>query len=299
SLIEIILVNDGSTPENSKLYNELASKYNHVNVYNKKNEGVSVARNFGVKKSSGEYICFIDADDIVTPNFFSEAIGIINNKAADIVIGNIRIDQNRCLCNILENTDFYNINDALKALLAGMSSVKSPNRIKLSGSPCGRIFAKSIVEYLDFDKDVHFYEDQLYNIKAFRNANKISITSSIWYIYNQNDFSAIHSRFTNDQARLLIPFFDKLLELINDNRYEDIRDDLIIYGLDILINSYKYIWGDELKSIEKKSTLKKLNKSKFVKFLQHENIKACNLSRREWIKYIIIKLHIQKLIKFL
>jgi len=69
---EIILVNDGSQDGSFDICKEYQKKYNFIKVIDKKNEGVSVARNKGIKESSGKYICFLDADDFYTDDKFAE-----------------------------------------------------------------------------------------------------------------------------------------------------------------------------------------------------------------------------------
>ena len=65
---EIILVNDGSTDNSFEICNQLSDAHNHIKVFSKENEGVSVARNYGVEKAEGEWITFVDADDGVIDN---------------------------------------------------------------------------------------------------------------------------------------------------------------------------------------------------------------------------------------
>ena len=64
---EIIIVNDGSTDESEAKI--LAIKDDRIKYFSKKNEGVAVARNFGIEKASGDFICFLDADDYWFPQF--------------------------------------------------------------------------------------------------------------------------------------------------------------------------------------------------------------------------------------
>jgi glycosyltransferase involved in cell wall biosynthesis len=74
---EIIVVNDGSTEESSILkLAEISNKYK-INVLTKKNEGLSMARNYGAEMVDGEFLAFIDADDTVEPNYYAKAIKIL------------------------------------------------------------------------------------------------------------------------------------------------------------------------------------------------------------------------------
>ena len=63
--IEIILINDGSTDNSINIIKEYAIKDSRIIIIDKENEGVSVARNIGILKARGKYICFVDADDYI------------------------------------------------------------------------------------------------------------------------------------------------------------------------------------------------------------------------------------------
>ena len=67
--IEIIAVDDGSTDDSFTLLKKI--KHENLKVFHKENGGASSARNLGLRKASGEYISFIDADDEVSPKFLS------------------------------------------------------------------------------------------------------------------------------------------------------------------------------------------------------------------------------------
>lgn len=72
--IEIIIVNDGSTDESGNVCRRLAQQYENVKYYYQDNAGPAAARNFGIKKCSGEYILPLDADDLISDNYISEAV---------------------------------------------------------------------------------------------------------------------------------------------------------------------------------------------------------------------------------
>lgn len=88
--IEIICVNDGSQDNTINILQELAQNDNRIKIIDKKNEGVSIARNTGINAASGEYIMFVDGDDYLEPN----ACEILYSKAIESDIDIIVFQKN-------------------------------------------------------------------------------------------------------------------------------------------------------------------------------------------------------------
>ncbi|MBP3354658.1 MAG: glycosyltransferase family 2 protein [Bacteroidales bacterium] len=84
---ELILVNDGSTDNSGKICDEYALKDNRINVIHKENEGLSSARNAGIDVAKGEYITFIDSDDVLlNDDIYYKIIKIFNeDNSIDVV----------------------------------------------------------------------------------------------------------------------------------------------------------------------------------------------------------------------
>ena len=68
--VEVIIVNDGSTDNSRTIAERYQAKYSQIRVYDKKNEGVSSARNYGLMKSKGDWVWFIDSDDAINQGSF-------------------------------------------------------------------------------------------------------------------------------------------------------------------------------------------------------------------------------------
>lgn len=93
--LEIILVDDGSKDNSGKICDELAIQDSRIKVIHKLNGGLSDARNRGIEESLGEYVSFVDSDDIIKPNFIQKLYKLIisdNYKVAQV--GTIRISEN-------------------------------------------------------------------------------------------------------------------------------------------------------------------------------------------------------------
>ena len=75
--VEIILVDDGSTDETGNICDSYAGKYGSVKVSHQNNQGQSGARNNGIKKASGKWICYVDADDVIHPQTIEILVKLI------------------------------------------------------------------------------------------------------------------------------------------------------------------------------------------------------------------------------
>lgn len=91
SNIEIILVDDGSTDASIEICDEFAEKDSRVKVFHKKNEGVAVARNFGIQQSNGQYVVIVDSDDVAVDRMIEVLYTKIKENDADIAVGNYYI----------------------------------------------------------------------------------------------------------------------------------------------------------------------------------------------------------------
>jgi glycosyltransferase involved in cell wall biosynthesis len=81
---EVIVVNDGS-PDTEELEGVLEPYLNRVNYLKQENQGASAARNAGLRLSHGEFIAFLDADDLWLPDYLSEQMNFIRAHGCDLV----------------------------------------------------------------------------------------------------------------------------------------------------------------------------------------------------------------------
>lgn len=86
---ELLLINDGSSDDSLIISKELKSRDNRIKVFSQKKTGVSAARNLGLKKARGKYICFIDSDDYIESNYLSS---LYKYREYDLVICGYYVD---------------------------------------------------------------------------------------------------------------------------------------------------------------------------------------------------------------
>lgn len=82
--IELIIVNDGSTDSSGAICRYYMRKYPNIRYYETENRGVASARNYGVEKSTRQYVGFVDSDDTIEPDMYSKLHECITEEQADI-----------------------------------------------------------------------------------------------------------------------------------------------------------------------------------------------------------------------
>lgn len=84
--LDIVLVDDGSTDASARIADDYAARDSRVRTIHKKNEGVSTARNVGIEAAKGEYICFVDGDDYVMPDYVEYMLDVAVKNNANVAL---------------------------------------------------------------------------------------------------------------------------------------------------------------------------------------------------------------------
>ena len=174
--IEIIIINDGSTDHTLEKL-EKYKKNNFIHTYTTKNQGVSAARNYGIKLAKGEWITFIDADDKVTEGFIDLSINELNKNT---------LLKTTILTDNYKNHDKDKVTVSIQQLLAKLIYGEEPAFI------FSYFFKKDIVKQIHFNEKIHFMEDSLFLIEYLNKTNEeYNIeTNLVSYLYNNNQYSA-------------------------------------------------------------------------------------------------------------
>lgn len=123
--LQIILVDDGSTDSSAAICDKFAAKDSRIVVIHQCNSGIVVARNAGIRAASGDYISFVDADDQISPEFYTKMVAAIESEDADVAaceyrhkIEDVFSNQNSALCN---NTVLQTFEEQLAVLTCAPS----------------------------------------------------------------------------------------------------------------------------------------------------------------------------------
>lgn len=191
SNIEIIIIDDGSTDNTPMLCDELEVLHSNIVVVHKKNEGVSVARNVGLRHATGEYIVFIDADDEMMPDMVSFLLENIESEKADISICGVRIIEpdGRMMDEFgTGKKEVLQSEEALKRMLLGMN---------FNTGLWTKMFRKHTIKDVLFEKGIRMHEDKYFIFRALLTSKVIVIEDVSKYIYVRNDASVTKRAFND------------------------------------------------------------------------------------------------------
>lgn len=175
--IEVIVVDDGSTDQTSKICDEVAQSDKRVRVIHQKNQGLSQARNNGIKASTGSYISLIDGDDVVESDFLKNMASAIRDDI-DIVVSGYK--------TVNANSNILSTNRKDNAVLSGKSAAielltKQEDFFVIAWNKLYKkdIFIKNNIWY----PAGRIHEDNLTTYKLLSKAHKVAIIDAADYLY--------------------------------------------------------------------------------------------------------------------
>lgn len=191
---ECIVVDDGSTDNSAEICDNWAKKDNRFVVIHQENQGVSVARNHGMERSRGEYICFIDSDDWVEPAYLQHLLMRMEDSVDMVVTGAIHEKEKREVHSVNQEIRFSLIPDCTSSFI---------ENVGLFYGPCAILFksAKIKGEGVMFPRGLSFGEDTTFVFSYLRCVRDIIIAPFADYHYRVQESGTLSYRF--GEARTL------------------------------------------------------------------------------------------------
>lgn len=203
--MEVIVIDDGSQ-DNTGFVLKQYDDNERVRVFTQKNKGVSEARNEGIRYSTGKYIVFVDADDILLPDTLCERID--NSEGYDLLISGFEMlyadgkQENRLPCNSSEEI----------SMAEALRMISPLVRNKYQGYLFNKVFLREIITCNDirFDNNIAYGEDRLFVGEYIIHCERICLNADMVYRYELNDSGAISDTCDitkNNQDKILTEFY--------------------------------------------------------------------------------------------
>ena len=206
--IEVILVNDGSTDGSREICESYCEKDIRFRLINQENQGQSVARNRGVKESVGQYIMFVDSDDVV------------NTDVLEVLLPYMKTDVDIVECEMTREKEAFFLNKIPTIVFEGNSKEAILNCIAFRAVKfCAftKLYRREIVEKIPF-LEGYIYEDVFTGINYLNHIRKIIVVDYIGYYYRVRPNSTMTKSF-NEKNLDIFPIGKKLIESFDDNEY--------------------------------------------------------------------------------
>lgn len=234
--LEVILVDDGSVDSSGLICDEYSHKDSRVKTIHKPNGGLSSARNAGLGVFTGEYVCFVDSDDIVKKEFAGKLVrSLDDNVSADFALCDFedsrRPELTRKFRDIKEAAFLLGKED-YKELLSDHKSREYVDAVIV----CNKLFKKEMFRNLRFC-DGRWHEDEFIANEILKRMTKCVFVPEKLYIYRVNEEGITGKKRKRDIRHLDV--FDAYTERIKNAKQERDRD----FAKKTAENGLEKIWG--------------------------------------------------------
>ena len=206
--LEFIVVNDGSTDNTLRLFEQYTAGDERFHIISRPNGGVSLARNAGVSASHGKYISFVDEDDYIYPYYTSHMYDLLTGEHANMVCGNTFKTHPT---KTLPSFEY----DGTVLVFRGIEAVINMlYRKQISSYPVCKLIKADLVWETPFIENIAYGEDTIFNYQLMQKAEKVVFSSRILYLYYQQETSANHMF---DQSKVE-PSWNAFIEYIANSK---------------------------------------------------------------------------------
>ena len=247
--IEIILVDDGSTDTSSSICDEYAQKDHRIRVKSELHAGVAHSRQIGLEEAQGDYILYVDADDVVDTNMITDMYQKAIEEDADMVICDYRELTHDGVVYRKQEPSTLSGGVVLNEILCG----------KLYGALWNKMMRREwlMKTKASFPQELTMREDLIFLSQCLPYARKIAYIAKAYYGYERRNTSALTSNYLNEtpsyynQESLWVSLILKNKSLSNSIRLQLERYYFRLSYITLLKGLFdKQLWNERFKSYE-------------------------------------------------
>ena len=212
SEFEVIVIDDGSKDSGYSLASEYAKRHQNILVMKQENQGVACARNNALEKATGDYITFVDADDMLVSGSLGKLIKIAVDNKADIVKAAHKEVPEDAVCE-----DFSSSHDNSSIqVMTGEEAIVNVTLMK-EGYCWGYLISRKLItdNNLKFPPKVAFMEDWAFITQAILKSRTFVNADVLLYLYRRNSSSCM-ANVTTEKMLLGCQAIDIVANLAKD-----------------------------------------------------------------------------------
>ena len=287
--LEVLVINDGSTDNSLEICENYAKIDSRIKVINVKNGGVSKARNIGIENATGDYIQFVDSDDVIAQDMTENLVKSLETYTADIVF---------CGMKVIETDEEYTYGKVIDVFssekMGSECVIVADNFFKefpgilfdtvILEGPCNRLYVANIIKNngIFFPEDVSLGEDFLFNLQYYSLCEQFVFLSQSYYFYMQKAGDSLTKRYRADLLENKLNLLKAYKSFMDQKKSwtENGKVQFANYCVGYFISALKNLFHEEcnMKESEKKKQISSIiNHSMF-----RENIQIAGWIAEEW-----------------
>lgn len=205
TLLEIILVDDGSTDSSGIFCDQFAQNDDRITVIHKERGGVSSARNAGIQVAIGKYILFVDSDDYIRTDYIYRQVAKFEESNVDILIcGYVRIKNNEKDIRDLIEKKFESLEDFSHEFLYYYNGW-------FINAVWNKMFRRELIQCY-FDESISVGEDFLFNLGYLKNCKQILVCDITGYYYIVSQNLSLGKVYEINRIELIICLHNQMVE---------------------------------------------------------------------------------------
>lgn len=194
--MEVILVDDGSTDSTGAVLDRFVSGRDGWRVLAKQNGGLSSARNAGIELARGEWLVFVDGDDLLAPRAVERLLGVAVASGVSLVCGNHFVRSNG------RDTAVWPASDAVRVLSERESFESALYHREIDVSACGKLYARKLFESVRYPEG-RIYEDTYVFDDVLVQAGRVAYLATPLYHYVMRPGSIVNVAWSGKQLQFL------------------------------------------------------------------------------------------------
>ncbi|WP_294255052.1 CDP-glycerol glycerophosphotransferase family protein [uncultured Comamonas sp.] len=298
SNIEFLLIDDGSTDNTYEAAKRAIGYDYRFKIFRQINQGVSVARNLGLKKAKGEYVMFVDSDDLLSESAIDKLYFAAKENGADFTYGAVKKFDSKREWTI----DAHRRHNVFSP---GIKTINKNPEILFFIGVAGKIISRDILDGIYFPIGMKFSEDTVLMFQSFVRAKKIFTISDVVYYYRERDVEQHDASATQNKSKYSFEYFCDVTRSINICKSELYSNSNISDRdkINFLKKYYDRIFAYELWPLFMKSLASSRSKALdhmlgFIDSHSKEEINKIPAIRLYLIKVFIDKIYLLKLNDF-